>query len=496
MKKKLLLLTLVVCWFGLSILLICLTLTQGQPAPFAKSVSLAEAQDGVSYDAWIEFKDKDIRSQKQRKKILKELEKNYHPRALKRRRNKRTFPGLFDERDFPLAAKYLKGVRKTGAELRIPSRWLNGISVLATKQQLLSIQALPYVKQVTDLHLHRPRAQKEQLKPSSEPRTIESPGFYGYSGPQIRQLGLDRLHQAGYTGSGIVIAVLDCGFDLSHIAFRHPQHPLKVVAQKDFVENDGDVIPRPGIDPTNYDHGTLVLGIVAAYCPEKLVGTAFDAGFILCNAEDGEEEYYLEEKWFVAALEFAEARGADIVTSSLVLYYGYSQEQSDGKTSVMTRGLNIAVGNGVISLEGAGNYGHDQDPATSHLLAPADPFHVITVGAVNKDNQITDFSSDGPTTDGRLKPEVLARGEHTWTVSLEDNHGYSRARGTSMATPVMAGAVACLLQVRPDWTVAELRRALFHSGDYYLRHGKPDPLYVHGYGIPDVFAASGLTKKK
>lgn len=484
--------TVTVCLFGLSAVIFCLTRTTGQPAPFAQKISLAEAKDGAPYDAWIEFKDKDIRSERQGKEILKELEKNYNPRALKRRRKKRTFPGLFDERDFPLAEKYLKGVRKTGAELRVPSRWLNGISVLATKEQLLKIQALPFVKKVMDLHHHKPRQQNGLRRGTSRSPPIESPGFYGYSGPQIRQLGLDRLHKAGYTGSGIVIAVLDCGFDLSHIAFRHPEHPLKIVAQRDFVENDGDVIPRPGIDPTNYDHGTLVLGTVAAYVPEELVGTAYDAGFILCNPEDGEEEYYLEERWFVAALEFAEAKGADIVTSSLVLYDGYSLDQLDGKTSVMTIGLNIAVGNGVISLEGAGNYGHDDDPATSNLLAPADPFHVITVGAVDSKGKIAGFSSDGPTADGRGKPEVLAQGVQTWTVSLADSHGYVSGDGTSFATPVMAGAVACLLQTHPDWTVAEIRKALFHSGDYFHLYGKSDPLFIHGYGIPDVFAAAKL----
>jgi subtilisin family serine protease len=226
------------------------------------------------------------------------------------------------------------------------------------------------------------------------------------------------------------------------------------------------------------------------------VGTAYGADYILCNAEDGEIEYYLEERFFAAALEFAESHGADVLTSSLVLYGGYKQEQTDGKTSPMTKGLNIATGNGVICLSAAGNFGHDRDPATSHLMVPGDGKEVIVVGAIKGDGKIARFSSDGPTADGRLKPEVLALGYGTATISLLDKTGYMKAGGTSMATPVMAGAVVCLLQVHPGWTVHQLRKALFLSGDYYRKNGKPDPLFVQGYGTPDVFFAAGLKEKK
>lgn len=463
----------------------------------APLVVLSESQlkEQVLYDAWVAFKDKGSLSEKQRREMLKNLEKNFNPKALERRKKKRTRPGLFDERDFPLSAAYLEGVTKTGAKTRIKSRWLNGVSILANKKQVEQIKRLSYVKKVGDFHEHKPRQQlKKPLKPRKKrPENIS--GFYGRSQVQVNQLGLDRLHKAGYTGSGIFIAVIDCGFDLSHTAFRHAQKPLKVVAQWDFVENDGDVQPKPGLHPTNYDHGTYVLGIIAAYAPEELVGTAPEAGFILCNAEDGEIEYYLEERWFVAALEFAEAHGADVLTTSLVLYRGYTQDQVDGKTAVMTKGLRIAVGNGVICLAGAGNYGNDRDPATAHLMPPGDAKDAIAVGAVDHKGIITDFSSDGPTKDGRLKPELLALGIEVATISLADKKGYSRGGGTSVATPTLAGAAACLLQVHPEWTVQQIRRALFHSGDYYRKHGKPDPLFVHGYGIPDVFLAAGLKDK-
>ena len=490
-KTKILLKMILIPVLGISILFTFELPAFGQPKPLVV-LSEAELENQSLYDAWVEFKDKGITNRRQRQQTLKNLEENFDPRALARRKTKRTFPGLFDERDFPLAPEYLKSVAETGARIRVKSRWLNGMTVLATKEQIIQIKRLPFINKVGDYHAHTPRQQLESDPELGPEQEIEVTGFYGRSRIQVSQLGLDRLHTAGYTGRGIVIAVVDAGFNLSHKAFRHRDKPIRIKAQWDFVENDENVVPRPKLHPTHYDHGTSILGAIASYIPNELVGTAYDADFILCNAEDGETEYYLEERWYVAALEFAEAHGADVLTSSLVLYGGHSQEQTDGKTAVMTRGLNIAVGNGVICLAGSGNYGHDQDPGISHLMVPADAPDVISVGAIDSGGNIADFSSDGPAFGGKLKPEVLAMGSRASTISATDNEAFSRASGTSIATPILAGAVACLLQVHPEWTVEQLRQALFESGNYYRQHGRPDPLFVHGYGIPDVFRASGL----
>jgi cyclophilin family peptidyl-prolyl cis-trans isomerase/catechol 2,3-dioxygenase-like lactoylglutathione lyase family enzyme len=461
-----------------------------QPKPL---VVLAEASlvDGVLYDAWVEFKDKGRPSPDERRKIQAALEKEFDPRALARRRAKRTFPGLFDERDEPLASAYLRGVEATGARIQVQSRWLNGVTVIADKAQVEKIKALPYVKTVADFHLRKPRSQAPALTlaPVKNPPPTS---IYGLSGPQIGRLNLAPLHAAGYTGRGIRVAVVDCGFAFDSEAFRHPEHPLRVFAQRDFVENDDDVSPKPGLHPTNYEHGTMVLGTIAAYAPGLVVGSAYDAEVILCNSEDGDEEYYLEERWFVAGLEYAEARGADVATSSLVLYSGYKPDQADGKTSVMTRGFDIASGNGVICFTGAGNDGQNPDPRVATLIPPGDAAEVITVGAVGVDGKVASFSSDGPTADGRLKPEVLSQGMRTATVSPYNPRTFAFASGTSMATPILAGAGACLLQVHPDWTVRDFRKALFDSGDFFRREGRPDPSFVHGYGVPDVFLAAGM----
>jgi subtilisin family serine protease len=472
------------------ILLILFSVKTISQAPLVV-VSESELRDGKLYDAWVEFLDKDVWSQQHRTRILNDLEKNFNSRALERRKKRRTLPGLFDEKDFPVSSKYLAGVKSTGAKIRVISNWMNGATILADKKQITAIKRLPYVITVTDFHESIPRKMLDTTPLFNNLLEYETTGVYGYSETQNKQLGLDRMHKAGYAGKGIIIAVIDCGFDIAHETYKNPDHPLKITSQWDFVENDWDVIPRPGIHVDNYDHGTIVLSAIASYAPGKMIGTAYEADFILCNAEDGPEEYYLEERWFTAALEFAESQGADIATSSLVLYRGYTQDQLDGKTSVMTQGMNIAVGNGMICFNGAGNYGNDGNPETSRLLAPADAFDVITVGAVDRNGKITDFSSDGPTIDGRLKPEVLALGFRTTTIAL--NHkNYTTASGTSLATPVMAGAVACLLQARPGLTTQELRNVLFHSGDYYKAHGRPDSLFIQGYGIPDIYSAAKL----
>ncbi len=466
------------------------------PVLFNDGISSATGQD--IYYAWVEFSDKEVRSEEHLQEMLAEVEKNFDQRALERRKKRRTLPGLFDTRDLPVVESYLEGVAGSGAELMVVSRWLNGVSIKATAVQMESIEKLPFVTGVLNPHIPDPQGEyissPEPAESINHGSYADTTNLYGRSGPQVKQLGLDRLHDAGFTGEDVIIAVLDTGFDLDHSAFHHPEHPLKVIAEWDFVENDAVTGPQPGSpDPQyHYQHGTYILGTMAAYLPGELVGTAYDASFILCKAEYDAEEFLLEERWFVTALEYAEAHGADIVTSSLGLYTGYEQDQMDGKTTVMSQGWNLAAGNGIVGFQGVGNFGHDNDPAISHLFAPADAIGVIAVGAVDAVGMIARFSSDGPTADGRLKPEVLARGLRTWTISMSDREGYVTASGTSLATPVMAGAVACLLQVHSDWTNTDLIEALTLSGNYYLQHGRPDPLSVHGYGIPDVFNAAGI----
>jgi len=438
---------------------------------------------------WVFFSDKgpiDVTA------ALQDLPRTYNQRAVERRRLRRTAPGLFDERDLVVHEAYVNSVMATGTELRTTSRWLNAVSVTADAEQIEAIADLPFVEKIQPVRKLRrtPPLNAASNRPPSE---AAAGLFYGLMEDQIVQINLVALHQQGYTGDGVIIGVLDTGFKTTHNAFNEKGHPLQVVAEYDFVNDDDETGPEPGDLKIQHNHGTQVLGTMAAYLPNGLVGTAYDASYILAKAEDLAAEYLAEENLFVAGLEFIEANGGDVATSSLVIFNFYTQAQLDGLTSVMTVGFNTATANGIHCCQGAGNDGHDADPATSNLLPPADAFQVITYGAVNSLGDSASFTSDGPTADGRVKPEVLARGVATWTVSPVDDEAVQAVNGTSFSTPTTAGAVACLVQAHPEWTVDQMRYALTRTADYYVAEQTFDPLFVRGYGIVDAFAASQIT---
>ncbi|RME37399.1 MAG: hypothetical protein D6788_09535 [Planctomycetota bacterium] len=445
--------------------------------------------------AWVLFTDKDVPTADARRAALDRLAAEYDPRAIRRRRLRRTRPGLFDEYDLPVAARYLRAVADTGASIRHTSRWVNGVSVTATVEQLERIAALPFVKKIQPVLRMRHPAPREVVPA----RPIEGGGRvaagldYGLSTDQLAQIRLIDLHAQGFTGAGVVIGILDTGFIRSHLAFNNPAKPLNVLAAFDFVNGDPEVGPEPGDATGQANHGTYILGTLAAYRPGELVGAAFDASYILCKTEDIAGEYIGEEDNYVAGLEFIEANGGDLATASLGYIDWYTQADLDGMTAITTQAVNIATANGLFCINAAGNGGHDADPSTSSLIAPADAFQVITCGAVRDTGDIASFSSDGPTADGRVKPEVLARGVQTQTVSPFDDAGYLGVSGTSLSTPLVAGAVACLIQAHPDWTVDQMRERLFHTAGDYLANGTFDPLFVRGYGIIDALAASTQT---
>jgi subtilisin family serine protease len=399
------------------------------------------------------------------------------------------------ERDLPVAAAYRAEIAKIGAEIVVESRWLNGVSVRASEEQLARIAALPFVRGV------QPVARMRREPAPDRPPTGEAPtqqaardAFYGRSFDQLAQIRLTELHAQGYTGAGVVIGVLDTGFARWHEAFNDPGHGLQVLAEWDFVRNDANA----GFDPTDpvvpigqyqHAHGTYILGLLAAYRPGELVGAAYDAAYVLAKTEDIAGEYPAEEDLYVAGLEFVELHGADLATSSLAYSQWYEYTDMDGRTAVTTIAVNIATSNGLICCTAAGNGGRDQDLPS--LAAPGDAFDVITVGAVNAAGVLTDFSSGGPTADGRIKPEVLALGESASSVHHLDTNGYNDdLDGTSISTPLVAGAVACLLQAHPNWGVAEIRQNLLQTAQDYVVTGVPDPQSHRGYGLVDAFAAA------
>jgi hypothetical protein len=282
----------------------------------------------------------------------------------------------------------------------------------------------------------------------------------------------------------VVIGVLDTGFRTTHEVFHTPGHELDVVASYDFVDDDPEVGPEAGDDPDQHFHGTFILGELAAYEPGVLVGAAYDAAYILAKTEDTTQEVPAEEDLYVAGLEFIELNGGDVATSSLGYLDWYQQSDLDGHTAVTTQAVNIATANGLHCCTAAGNQGHDLDPATSHLMAPGDALLGLTCGAVEPTQEYASFTSDGPTADGRVKPEVLTMGTQVKSVWPYDDVQIAEAAGTSTATPMLAAIVACLVDAHPEWGVATMRERVIKSASY-LGSPLPDPAFVYGWGIVD-----------
>ena len=464
---------------------IALAFAAGTSLSVATGASAAPAPSGSSPGRhWVYLDNKGLESAPGEREAINALERTYDPHAVERRRLRRTAPGLFDARDLPVAPASINAIASTGARIHVKSRWLNAVSVEATEAQLDAIRALEGVSRVEPVRRGRrpislPAVEEAIVPANGGARSVD----HGAATPQLDQIRVTSLHDSGMTGAGVRIGVLDTGFVTTHDYFNTPGHELSVIASYDFVNGDGNVGIEPGDDGSQHQHGTYILGTIGAYSPGNYVGGAFDASFILCKTEDLPAEYPAEEDNYVAGLEFAEFHGADVVTSSLGYIDWYSQSDLDGQTAVTTVGVNIATENGVHCVTAAGNAGNDGNPATSTLIAPADALRVITCGANDSGGTIAGFSSSGPTADGRVKPEVLAWGVSTATVTAFSDGSVTYASGTSLSTPLVAAAVACIAGAHPDWSVDKLRAYLFIAAEDFAANGETDPLFVRGYGI-------------
>ena len=395
--------------------------------------------------------------------------------------------------DLDVDGEYLDAIRATGAAVRACSRWFNAVSVDAAPEQLELLAALPFVRETAPV-----RRGGRQPLPGPGPALPVSPkpsgDGYGQGFEQLSSIGVISLHNEGFTGEGIRIALLDAGFPgRGHRAFAH----LDVVAERDFV-NRAAAPGEPGPPPWGSNHGTQVLSVLAAWDPGNLLGAAPHAEYLLATTEDVERELPVEEDFWVAGIEWADSLGADVVNSSVGYNQfddgtGYRFEDLDGSTALTTIAAEIAVSRGIVVVAGAGNEG---DKPWRYVTVPADGPNVIAVGAVElMREEIAPFSSRGPTADGRVKPDVVAPGTGIVVVDTpareqeESFSGYRRTRGTSFAAPLVSGAAALLRQIRPGWKPADVAGALRGTARDLGESG-PDTTY--GWGLVDALAASGV----
>jgi len=451
-----------------------------------------------SIKVWVLFqRDKGLETARSRAEAIERVHESYPARAVDRRKLRRTRPGLFDIDDVPVPQGYVEGVRSSGADVRVVSRWVNGVSAWMTAEQVRQVAALPFVEKIQPVRRGRAidpvaMAGRGMSGSGNQPTPAGPAGFYGQAEAQLTQMNLIALHDLGFTGAGVVVGILDTGFKRTHAAFNEPGHSVNIIAEYDFVDDDENTSFEVGDPSSQHSHGTLILGTLGAYWPNSLVGGAYDASFILAKTEDTTDEYPAEEDNYVAGLEFIELNGGDMATSSLGYIDWYTQADLDGLTAVTTVAVNLATADGLHFCTAAGNEGHDANPATSSLIAPADAMQIITVGAVSSTGAIVGFSSDGPTADGRVKPELLARGLDTRTVDPFDDGSITGSSGTSLSTPLVASVVACLIQAHPEWTVDQMRQQLFETADYFVANGTFEPTFVRGFGIANAAAAAGI----
>ena len=440
---------------------------------------------------WVLFTDKGFSTSADRRSATDQ----YQNQMLNRTRVHREFRAYLNRPDFtdlPLASHYIEAVLQEGGKLRSRSRWLNGVGLEATEQQIREIARLSFVRAIDPIRQYTMSFER----PSS---ALLSPGApssaevldYGNAKTQIAQIQADFLHQQGFLGEKVVIGLLDAGFNLEHTALER----VEVIAEHDFVNDDDSTADEVDQDDPNHDvHGSVVLAILAGNAPGQLIGVAPRACYLLGKTEKVSQqgvvfERQIEEDWWVEGLEWLEEMGAAVVSSSLGYADWYRFADLDGKTSKVTIAANLAVQKGMVVVIAAGNLGA-QPPSEAlglpgRITPPADGFDVLAVGAVDRDGQVLPFSSQGPTFDGRIKPDLVAMGASVTSINSTARGGFSSNHlGTSAAAPLAAGIVALLMEAFPLATARDIVHTLRSTASQ-----AKTPDNIAGYGIIRARAA-------
>lgn len=404
------------------------------------------------------------------------------------RRNRQNIP--INEDDLPVSPVYLDSLKALGAlEIHHCSKWTNSTTILSAPQQIEIFQSLAFVDSIE--YVGRTYKNRIKLKEAfSDSLTFDSilETTYGYAFPQIQMLNGETLHERGYRGEGMWVAVLDGGFaKVSQIPFLDSlEQQQRLHAAYDFV--DKDTLPYE-----SSSHGTQVLSLMAANKPYLMVGTAPEASYSCFKTEDTRGEYRLEECNWIAALERADSLGVDIINSSLGYNtfsndtMNYAYPDLDGKKSLTSKAADMAFERGMIVVTSAGNEGNS---SWKHITVPADAEKVLSVGSVTLKGKKSSFSSIGPTADERIKPDVAAFGNWVAVPSI-NSYSLELVIGTSFSTPILCGMVACLWQAFPEKTNQEIVDAIKQSSSQ-----ADDPDNRIGFGIPDFEAAFKLLSAK
>lgn len=408
---------------------------------------------------------------------LQHPEKFLSAKAIERRR-KQQLP--IDSTDLPVCHRYVDAIVRTGVKVVVTGRWDNFVTVSLNDTSLLPrLSALPFVRSIEKVWT-APAGDAPGMsttRDSLENNLAISPdSLYGRAITQIEMSNGHRLHEAGFRGQGMTIAVIDAGF---HNADRmEAMKNIHILGTKDFVNAEADLFAESS-------HGMSVLSCIGMNRPEVMVGTAPEASFWLLRSEDEYSEHLVEQDYWAAAVEFADSVGVDVINTSLGYYEfddktkNYRYRDLDGRYALMSRQASRIADKGMVLVCSAGNSGMG---SWKKITPPGDADNVLTVGAIDKQGVLAPFSSIGNTADGRVKPDVVAVGLRADVMGTDGNR--REANGTSFSSPIMCGMVACLWQACPRLTakqLIELVRRNSNRADY------PDNIY--GYGVPDMWRA-------
>ncbi len=402
-------------------------------------------------------------------------------------------PGIGWQPGDPVDQSVIDSVRNSGARIGTVSRYFHAVTVdidgspLFLKQIKGAIRIQP-VAQLTGIP--DPVNAKPVLNNEAQQNQEGHLFNYGTSYNQLNLLKIPELHDRGLTGKGVVIGVLDAGFDFSRtgcLKQLNVAHTLNFLNGRESVSGDS--------------HGTAVLGILGGKSDGFYYGAAFGATFLLALTEKSFSSFGTpadEARW-VMGLEWCDSLGARIVNSSLRYstfkspYESlYNREDMDGKTSLCARAAEIAFSRGIVVVNGAGDWGYYE---WRTLITPADAEHVIAVGSLETTPdggvKLCELSSRGPSSDGRIKPDVVALGSGVVYPKAGTESGYSTGGGsTSWSAPLISGLCALLLEAHPDWTPSDVIEALKATAHDL---GTPGPDNDSGWGLPDGLAALNYT---
>ena len=380
-----------------------------------------------------------------------------------------------DSTDLPVCKKYVDAIRKKGVHVLVTGKWDNFVTVSCNDSMLIAeIAGLPFVRSTE--RVWRGVAKRASERDSLINKPLRTDSLYGPAITQIKMSHADRLHEAGFKGQGMTIAVIDAGFH--NVDKIEAMKNINILGTRDFVNPEADIYAESS-------HGMSVLSCMAMNQPNVMIGTAPEASYWLLRSEDEYSENLVEQDYWAAAIEFADSVGVDLVNTSLGYYSfddpakNYRYRDLNGHYALMSREAAKAADKGIFVVCSAGNSGSG---LWKKITPPGDAENVITVGAVNKYGVLAPFSSVGNTADGRVKPDVVAVGLGSDVMGTDGN--LRHANGTSFSSPIMCGMVACLWQACPELTAKEIIELVRRSGD---RAVFPDNIY--GYGIPDLWKA-------